>query len=273
MLILKSPAKINLFLKIIGKRLDGYHELASLFQAVDLHDILSFQFADSDLLECSSTNFPTDRSNLIWKAVDLYKKKSGHDFKLHVKVDKHIPVEAGLGGGSSNAATTLWAINSLFGFPVPESDLMRWAAEIGSDLSFFFSSGTAYCTGRGEIVQSLNPFDLRDVWICKPAMGLATPQVYKNLDLADLHPHCPQETLQEFINGQPNYYNDLEKPALALLPELNSFKQSLLDQGFKTVMLSGSGSSFICLGAEPKTSLGIFSCKASFINRSLDGWY
>ncbi len=273
MLTLKSPAKINLFLKIVARRNDGFHELASLFQAIDLHDILTFRLSNVDRLKCNCLSIPTDSSNLILKAVDLFRRKTKRSFGLHVDLHKRIPIEAGLGGGSSNAATTLWALNRLLDCRATDKELMTWASEIGSDLSFFFSTGTAYCTGRGENVRSLAPLPPKSLWICKPENGLSTPQVYSQLCLSNLHPHDPLEALDGFISGKPNYFNDLEKPALSLLPELQTFKQDLLDQGFKTVMLSGSGSSFICLDGEPKEHLGSFACKSSYLNRSLDNWY
>src|SRR5262249_13981075 len=108
MLTLLSPAKINLFLRILGKRPDGYHELASLFQAIDLADTIHFSLSDADHLTCTDPAIPVDRSNLIWKSVNLFRRKTGLNFHLKIHLEKKIPHQAGLGGGSSNAATTLW---------------------------------------------------------------------------------------------------------------------------------------------------------------------
>jgi len=152
---LASPCKINLFLRILRKREDGYHELASMFQAISLHDDLSFTVlpddAEEDQLECEDPNVPLDRSNLVLKAIDVFRKRTGRTEKFRVKLNKQVPVQAGLGGGSANAATALWGVNQLCGKIATNEELADFGAEIGSDISFFFSLGTAYCTGRGEV--------------------------------------------------------------------------------------------------------------------------
>lgn len=157
MLTLISPAKVNLFLRVLGKRPDGYHELASLFQAIDLADTLHFTLSKHDHLTCTDPAIPLDNTNLIWKTVHLFRRKTNHQFPIHIHLEKNIPIQAGLGGGSSNAATTLWALNELLNTHIPSETLTAWAGEIGSDVPFFLSTGTAYCTGRGEIVKSLPP--------------------------------------------------------------------------------------------------------------------
>jgi 4-diphosphocytidyl-2-C-methyl-D-erythritol kinase len=271
MLTLASPAKINLFLRILNRRPDGYHELASLFQAVDLCDLMTFTLADSDCLRCSDSSLPTGPSNLIWRAIDLFRQRTGLNKALHVILDKRIPIEAGLGGGSSNGATALWAINRLLGFPVATSDLMAWAAEIGADVAFFFSSGTAYCTGRGEMIRSLPPLPSQNLHLVKPLAGLSTPAVYRQLDLDSLSPLEPEWLLAEWLAGRHALINDLEAPAFALKPHLRALKRQLLDAGFDAQM-SGSGSAFFCLGkgALPPS---VATYAAAYTNRPSNGWY
>lgn len=274
MLTLHSPAKINLFLRILHRRPDGYHELASLFQAIDLMDTLTFQLDEKDHLSCTNPSIPTDNSNLILKAANLFRKKTGQSFGLNVHLQKKIPHEAGLGGGSSNAATTLWAINQLLGTPIALKDLITWAAEIGSDVPFFLSQGTAYCTGRGEAVFSLPLLKKQPTWIIKPKQGISTPAVYKSLNLNKLPSRDPEKTLRDFYSGVPDYFNDLEQPALEIMPELQTIKDTLLSSGFKTVLLSGSGSSFFCIGNEqPPPITNCHSYQANWINRPLQSWY
>lgn len=275
---LKSPAKVNLFLRIVKRRSDGYHELASLFQAIDLFDTLDFSMDDVDTFTCSDPTLPNDDSNLVLKALRLFKTKTGirKNFKIHL--EKLIPQQAGLGGGSGNAATTLWALNRLCGDPATESQLMQWGSEIGSDISFFLSTGTAYCTGRGEIIESLAPLDSTLLSIIKPPIGLSTPQVYSKVDVAALFPRDPKTVLQNFLKADPDYFNDLEPAAFNVLPELKKFKESLLkDGGFSTVLLCGSGSSFFCLGnGNPNAVAGYPNFKnysAHFVNRSPGSWY
>lgn len=271
MLTLISPAKINLFLKILGKRADGYHELASLFQTVSLVDTLHFSLVSQDSLTCTNSFVPTDASNLIWKAVELFRQKTNLQFAIKIHVEKIIPVQAGLGGGSSNAATTLWALNQLLRAQIPIETLILWASEIGSDVPFFLSHGTAYCTGRGEKIKSLSPLPKLELTIVKPSQGLSTPAVYSKLKLSSLSECTPDDTLDKFYQNTPLYFNDLEEAAFTVNPELVHFKNYLLKCGFETVLLSGSGSSFFCLGQS--TSKINDSFHVSFINRSNSSWY
>lgn len=267
-----SPAKINLFLRIVGKRPDGYHELSSLFQAIDLGDVLSFQPHHEDLLTCSDPTLPNDEHNLVLKAAQLFRRKTGSQLFIKVNLEKHIPVEAGLGGGSGNAATTLWAMNQLSGQIATQAQLSEWGAEIGSDISFFLSQGTAHCTGRGELVQNLPPLPLRTLWIVKPSGGLSTPAVYKKLSLSGRQDY--PDDLEAFFSGARGFFNDLEKPAFEIDPQLLDLRERLLSSGFDTVVLCGSGSSFFCLGdgqVPADSNLKIYSAK--FINRSIDNWY
>lgn len=268
MLTLKSPAKLNLFLKVLGRRPDGYHDIASLFQAISLCDTLHFALSGEDQLECSEPSLPAGKSNLIWKAADLFRQKTGLQFNLHVVLEKNIPTEAGLGGGSSNAATTLLAINQLLGYSATHAQLLEWAAEIGSDVTFFLSSGTAYCTGRGEIIRPMPPLPKQTVTLFKPNFGLSTPAVYKNLKVESLNKVDPEVVLRKFIEGRPEYFNDLEGSAFDLMPGLANLKKGLMDRGYSTVLMSGSGTTFFCLGnGKPLDFQGLQSFKAEFIDR------
>lgn len=272
MLKLFSPAKVNLFLRVVSKRPDGYHDLSSLFQAIDLGDILSFQTHYEDILSCTDPSLPNDEHNLVLKAAQLFRRKTGSQLFIKVHLEKHIPVQAGLGGGSGNAATTLWAMNQLSGQIATPAQLLEWSSEIGSDIPFFLSQGTAYCTGRGEEVQNLAPLTTRTLWIVKPIGGLSTPAVFKKLSLSGKQNHS--DDLQQFFSGLMGFINDLEKPAFEINPDLFDLKQRLLSSGFDTVLLCGSGSSFFCLGEGQlpvDSNLQIYSAK--FINRSFDGWY
>lgn len=281
MLKLKSPAKVNLFLRVAGRRPDDYHDLASLFQTVDLYDTLKLTLAESDSLTCKDLSIPVDHTNLILKAADLFRQKTGIDVKVHVDLDKQIPPQSGLGGGSSNAATTLWALNQLCDQPATTEELMRWSGEIGSDIPFFFSQGTAYCTGRGEKVEP-RPLKAVKGWIVKPPQGLCTAKVFQNLKIRK------RDQTQE-------YFNDLEQSAFEILPELAEIKKNLLKSGFNTVVMTGSGSAFFCLGERTglpfytrsfvkKTSRilrvasrselpGLTFYPVTFINRKANAWY
>lgn len=267
-----SPAKINLFLRVLKKREDGYHDLASLFQAISLGDYLTFTRAETDLLTCTDPSLSCDRSNLIWKAVDLFFRKTGLSFPLHIHLEKRIPVQSGLGGGSSNAATTLWALNQISGLKITVQELSNWSAEIGSDIPFFFSHGTAYCRGRGEVVDDLPPLHFSlPFCIVKPQEGLATPLIFQHLKLEECSAQDPEKLLASWQSNHPIASNDLEIPSFRLLPSLQNLKQTLLSQGCYPVTMTGSGTAFVCFGPLPQTSYPIYPVR--FAKRTPNSWY
>lgn len=233
-MLYRSPAKLNLFFKVLHKRADGYHEIRSLYQAIDLFDTLSLEKASQDRLTCTDPELPTDERNLVWRALQLFRTKASFA-PVHLHLEKRIPMQAGLGGGSSNAATTLWALNRFAGEPCSLLQLQELGAQLGSDVPFFFSRGTALCTGRGEKLEEQEPLELRGVLV-KPPYGLSTPTVYRETRVGEL---------QEI---KAPYFNDLEGAALRLEPRLKALKEQLLGCGFQTVCMTGSGSAFFCLG-------------------------
>lgn len=262
---LLSPAKLNLFFRVLHKRPDGYHEIASLFQAVALCDRLFFSLSTHDEITCTDPNIPCDSSNLVAKALSLFKDRP--PFKIHI--EKKIPIQAGLGGGSSNAATALWGINELVGSPYTQEELIAFGAQIGSDVPFFFSSGTAYCTGRGE---NLSPFSLPAPlkgYIAKPFYGLSTPLVYRNADLSELLNRDPLDALQNY----PHFFNDLEIPAFRLEPRLVTLREQLA-RSFKQVVMTGSGTAFFCLEGTPTLIDGVQFFPFHTLTRSSSAeWY
>lgn len=274
MLSCLSPAKVNLFLRIIRRRPDGYHELASLFQTIDLCDTIHFEIAERDSLQCTDPSLPTDQTNLVNKAVALFRQNTGLNTYFDIRLDKKIPQQAGLGGGSSNAATTLWALNELTGRPASLQQLVDWGGALGSDVAFFLSEGSAYCTGRGEVIRSVGPLPPKKLIIVKPSQGLSTPQVYGQVKAEMLEQRDPEQALRNFMDGRPLYFNDLEEPAFKVMPELADLKRQLLNGGFETVLMSGSGSSFFCIGNGKVPSTMSLQCySVSFINRTPSGWY
>lgn len=272
MLHVKSPAKINLFLKVLKKRTDGYHDLVSIFQTIDLFDFLSIQISDKDLFVCNDPDLCCDRSNLIWKAVDLFNEKNNSNLKFAITLKKNIPKEAGLGGGSSNAASTLWGINELTGNKFSLQQLQEWSIAIGSDVPFFFSSGTAFCTGKGERVESFSLTESsEEAWIAKPNFGLSTKEIFQNVHLDTQNPFVPSFYLKQFLNKTMHDLNDLENVALKLKPELLDFKEQLLSLGFDKVWMTGSGSAFVCKG-NPSQTIPSFLTKVNYITKAKK-WY
>lgn len=266
--VFKSPAKINLFLRVLRKRPDHYHDLASLFQAIDLVDLIHIEKSKEDHFTCSHPSLPIDSRNLVIKALELFRKKTGLRFCVNIHLDKNIPSEAGFGGGSSNAATTLFALNKLSGLAIPDEELALWSSEIGSDIPFFLSKGSAYCEGRGERVREVNlPASL--FMICKPAIGLSTPQVFAALDYTKLSKEDPEALLEGFLAGNGRMINDLEAPAFCLHPPLKDFKASLKDS-----VMTGSGSAFVCRGeGEWSVPPCDFKANVKSLHRLEGEWY
>ncbi|XP_047308026.1 4-diphosphocytidyl-2-C-methyl-D-erythritol kinase, chloroplastic/chromoplastic [Impatiens glandulifera] len=291
-LTLFSPCKINAFLRITGKREDGYHDLASLFHVISLGDKIKFSLAPSKSKDRLSTNVsgvPLDDTNLIIKALNLYRKKTETDNFFWIHLDKRVPTGAGLGGGSSNAATALWAANQFSGCLATEKELQEWSSEIGSDIPFFFSHGAAYCTGRGEIVEDIPaPFssDIPLVLV-KPKEACPTAQVYKSLQLDESSKIDPLYLLEKISkNGlsQDDCVNDLEPPAFRVLPSLKRLKQRMIAAGrgqYNAVFMSGSGSTIVGVGSpdpprfiyDDEEYKDVFISEASFITRGVNQWY
>ncbi|KMZ59110.1 4-(cytidine 5'-diphospho)-2-C-methyl-D-erythritol kinase [Zostera marina] len=291
-LSLFSPCKVNLFLRITGKRADGFHDLASLFHVISLGDKMKFSLSPSKTTDRLSTNvpgIPIDDQNLIIKALNLYRRKTGSDKFFWIHVDKRIPTGAGLGGGSSNAATALWAANQFNGCIATEKELQEWSCEIGSDIPFFFSHGAAYCTGRGEIVKDIPtpiPLDLPMVLI-KPQESCPTGEVYKRLHLDRTSSVDPLSLLNKIsLNGisQDICINDLEIPAFDVVPSLKRLKKRVISAGrgeYNAVFMSGSGSTIVGIGSpEPPQFVyddedlkNVFITDARFITRIENDWY
>ncbi|XP_031496170.1 4-diphosphocytidyl-2-C-methyl-D-erythritol kinase, chloroplastic [Nymphaea colorata] len=291
-LTLFSPCKINVFLRITSRRDDGYHDLASLFHVISLGDTIKFSLSPTKSRDRLSTNvpgIPLDESNLIIKALNLYRKKTGTDNYFWIHLDKKVPSGAGLGGGSSNAATALWAANQFTGGIATEKELQEWSSEIGSDIPFFFSHGAAYCTGRGEVVQDIPspiPMDMPLVLI-KPQEACPTGEVYRNLRLdqtSSADPLSLLEKIRESGFSQDVCINDLESPAFVVLPSLKKLKQRILAAGrgqYAAVFMSGSGSTIVGVGdPDPPQFIydddeyqNVFVSEAYFLTRRENEWY
>lgn len=288
-----SPSKVNLFLRVVRKREDGFHDLASLFHIISYGDTLEVTKSSSvlhDSLTCNWGDVPLGPENLVIKAFDLFRRKTGLEQHFWCHLEKRVPHGAGLGGGSGNAATALWAANELCGRPATEAQLLEWSGEIGSDISVYFSHGAAYCTGRGEIVDEITPPISLDtpMLLVKPDVGLSTPQIFKGLGLSpgqEMDGADPEAILKEITDSgalaQGSCVNDLEAPAFAALPELAALKDKLREDGrFKSVFMSGSGSTIVGFGSdEPPAWLSegeyadLFVGKCRLMTREEGEWY
>lgn len=253
MISLFSPAKINRFLEVVGKRPDGYHEILTKMQTISLFDELRMEIGSQTELVCTDPTIPSDEGNLVLQAHRIFEKKLGRNCPVRYFLDKKIPSQAGLGGGSSNGATTLWGLNELFGNPFSLEQLKDMGAAAGSDVPFFFSSGLAICSGRGERVLDLPLEASEKVTLVKSGVNLSTKQVYQAFSPSS----CA---------------NQLEPAAFAVAPELAQLKQTLLDSGFSEVALTGSGSAFFCLG-KGSVAPGLWSVEAATVVREPEIWY
>jgi 4-diphosphocytidyl-2-C-methyl-D-erythritol kinase len=252
---LQAPAKLNLFLEVLGKRPDGYHDIRSIFHAINLCDEIEIRERKEGIhLECSDPSLPTDERNLAWRAAALMRKRARTAVGVAVRMVKRIPVGAGLGGGSSDAAAVLKGLNELWRLGLSDVQMARLSAELGSDCAFFTHCGTAVCEGRGEIVKPLpvtGPFSF--VLVCPP-FPVSTVDVYRNLSRNDLtEPRYDDSILRRAMQAGDlrlagrHLFNRLEGPAFRLYPELAGAKQRLSEICPLGALMTGSGSALFGL--------------------------
>ncbi len=251
----KSPCKVNLLLNILGRRADGFHELETIFQPVNLCDELTFERAGSEIrLSCNEKSLPTDSGNLIVRAAQKFFAAAGISEGVKIHLEKKIPMAAGLGGGSGNAAVTLLALNEMFGNPLASAKLFEIAAALGSDVPFFLQDKPALATGRGENLQPLENFRAlvnKAFLLIHPGFGISTPWAYQNLarfpnDLNGQKGRAQKLAARLQVDdlkaAGTDFYNSLEAPAFEKFPILKLFKEFLLTDGASAALMSGSGS-------------------------------
>ncbi|HEY1789870.1 MAG TPA: 4-(cytidine 5'-diphospho)-2-C-methyl-D-erythritol kinase [Verrucomicrobiae bacterium] len=250
----KSPCKVNLLLNILGRRADGFHDLETVMQPVDLCDELTFERVGTAIaLSCSDTSLPVDSGNLVFRAAEKFFSAAGISGGVKIHLEKKIPLAAGLGGGSGNAAVTLLAVNELFGQPLVPEKLDEIAASLGSDIPFFLQPQPALAVGRGEKIQSLKKFPAlanRAILLIHPGFGISTPWAYKNLARFPDALNGQKGRAQNLISrlqtndlkgAAAGFYNSLEAPAFEKFPVLMLYKEFLAAQG-AVALMSGSGS-------------------------------
>lgn len=257
MIILNSFSKINLGLELVSKREDGFHDIVTVFQLIDLHDRIRFKKTSGDIhLSSTDPDIPQDRSNLAVQAFLLFKEKTGITDGIDIHIEKTIPAGGGLGGGSSNAATTLIAANYLWQKNLKKHQLQKMAVTLGADVSFFLEGGTALGTGKGDILEKIKlPADYWVLLIC-PGIHISTQWVYERAKIT----LTKQEKLTKFRSIFENYdphalhgslVNELESVVFGRHPVLGSYKEQLYERDAFYAGMSGSGS----------TIYGLFSDK------------
>ncbi|MBI5287245.1 MAG: 4-(cytidine 5'-diphospho)-2-C-methyl-D-erythritol kinase [Deltaproteobacteria bacterium] len=243
---LLSPAKVNLLLKVLRRREDGYHDILSVIQPITLYDELSIELDDGEgiTVETDHPLLPTDNRNLAFRAADVFLKKTGIKAKVRIGIKKVIPVSAGLGGGSSDAAITLIGLNELLKAGLSKRELMNIGLSLGSDVPFFISGRSAIVTGKGEGVEGI---DLPRFWylLINPGLPVSSGWAYQNLDLTkrgeDISITLLEDLLKNPLAVEGLLINDLEEVVARQHPEVNEIKTALLEAGAEGALMSGSG--------------------------------
>lgn len=256
--VVQAPAKVNLYLEILGKRSDGYHEIETFMVAVDLFDNLEFRDAPSGTIELltDAADLPAGPENLVWRAAAALRRHTGTGCGASIRLDKRIPAGAGLAGGSADAAATLVGLDRLWQLRLPKTDLLCLATQLGSDVAFFLEAAAAWCTGRGEIVHPVQMAMTLDLVLACPMAELSTAAVYRRAVLPD-RPRDADDFRAALSSGSPaavagRLFNRLQDPAEALCPEIRRLRTH-----FETIApgrhsMTGSGSGCFALADSPE---------------------
>ena len=262
---LPSFAKINIGLKVIGRRDDGFHELFTVFQTVSLHDTLNFTASHDLQLTCDEASIPTDNRNLVIRAADKLREyalrrpsgklskpvqNEGGKLSASIHLEKRIPSPGGLGGGSSNAAVALIGLARLWDIDISQDELVNIGSGLGSDVPFFLTGGTAVGTGRGTEIENISDFHAENILIITPDVAVSTAEAFNALKAPNLTTDeanrilgvCRSEagSADSYLNTATN---DFENTVFAAHPEIGKVKQKLLEFGASKALLSGSGAS------------------------------
>jgi 4-diphosphocytidyl-2-C-methyl-D-erythritol kinase len=239
-----APAKINIFLRVLRKRADGYHDIVSLMQKITLYDELIFSPIPTGIvLNCPGSDLPTSEDNLVFRAAQSIFAYANYPSGVEIKLTKKIPLAAGLGGGSSDAATTLIALNKICSLNLKKNELMKLGAKIGADVPFFVFGNNALASGIGDKLKALQDLPKINLVLIKPQFELSTKMVYENLNLR-LTRGKNNYSIPRFLKMSDiirELHNDLESVSLEMHPELADFKKMLLRHGALGALMSGSG--------------------------------
>lgn len=279
----KAPAKINLMLDVLHKRADGFHEVEMIMTMVDLADRLELSELPRDTIIISSQAgyIPLDEKNLAFQAARLIKERYNVKSGVHIHLDKRIPVAAGLAGGSSDAAATLRGLNRLWRLGIPSQELQELGAELGSDVPFCVTGGTALATGRGEKLTPIKNPPQCWVVLAKPPINVSTAEVYGRVRSNNIAVHPSARKMQDAIEAGDfggvcsHLGNVLEDVTLKLHPEVQQLKEAMVKLGADGVLMSGSGPTVFGLVSKQSKVARIYNglrgfCKEVYAVRSLN---
>jgi 4-diphosphocytidyl-2-C-methyl-D-erythritol kinase len=262
-LVVRSFSKINLALGVLGRRPDAYHEIRTIFQTIDLYDELEFHPAETLLVQCDDLPDLPKEENLVWRAAALVCRVGGVERGVRIRLHKRIPMGAGLGGGSGNAAATLLALCRFWQLGFSPAELASMAATLGSDVPFFLHGGTALGVGRGEEVYSLPDFPSTPMVVIFPNMHVGTAEAYRSLKLVltsgeavhRIQSFCRELALDRGSSVQ--LFNDFETSILPAYPAIREAKTFLEERGATASLLSGSGSSVFGFFKNEESALAV----------------
>lgn len=252
-----APAKVNLSLDICARRVDGYHELTSVMQALSLCDVVEVRQAAKTKVVATDAALPCDDSNLAWRAWRLMAEEFALDGGVEIRLEKHIPLGGGMAGGSTDAAQVLLAVNELYGLQLPQERLLSLAARLGADVPFCVLGGTALAEGVGERLTVLSPCPEMRLVLVNPGFAVPTPAVYRQYDVLNaLQTAHTERVLAAMAGGNPweiagALGNALEPAAFALYPKLAALKAEMAELGL-AAMLCGSGATVFGVARDKK---------------------
>jgi 4-diphosphocytidyl-2-C-methyl-D-erythritol kinase len=247
-ILFEAHAKVNLGLLVLNKRPDGYHDIETIFQEIAWHDVVELTFAPGISMECTLPALPTDASNLCIRAAAHLRQWTNYEGGAHIRLVKNIPVGSGLGGGSSDAAAVLRGLNSLWETALPDDELLRLGADLGSDVPFFIQGGTAFGSGRGEILEHRTAGIAYWIVVVVPPLHISTAWAYANVtptsasserDLHSVFDRLPNLALEDL----DQLTNDFESALFRQYPAIRNIKHQLQENGAISSLMSGSGSS------------------------------
>jgi 4-diphosphocytidyl-2-C-methyl-D-erythritol kinase len=255
-ILINSPAKINFGLNIIEKRMDGFHNLETIFYPLELSDKIVFEKSDRFSFISNVPSLDIDPTNLIIKALFLIEKFIKRKLDVKISLQKVIPIGGGLGGGSSNAAHTLLSLNELFELKIPIEAIKTMALQLGSDVPFFLRPIPSFATSRGEILEPIDFEINKPLLLINPKIHISTQWAFQNITPQKVKFQLKNLVSNDksFISYRETIKNDFEEIVTSNYPELAELKKKLYDFGADFVLMSGSGSTFFAIFSDPETA-------------------